>query len=52
MSILELKDLDLSLKESRDIVEFMARKRGINNYQYMSNDELLSTLKNTRNFNT
>ena len=27
---LKLKDLNLSLEESRDIIEFLARKRGIN----------------------
>ena len=49
MESINLKDLVLSLEESRDIIEFIARKRGINNYQYMSNDKLLSTLKKPEN---
>ena len=35
MQSINLKDLVLSLEESRDIIEFIARKRGINNYQYI-----------------
>ena len=45
MVSLKLKDLNLSLEESRDIVEFLARKRGVNNYKHNSNNELLSALK-------
>ena len=45
MESLKLKDLDLSLEESRDIIEFLVRKRGVNNYKRKSNDELLSALK-------
>ena len=41
MECLKLEDLNLSLEESRDIIEFLARKRGINNYKQKSNDELL-----------
>ena len=45
MISLKLKDLNLSLEESRDIFEFLARKRGVNNYKHKSNEELLSALK-------
>ena len=45
MISLKLEDLDLSLEESRDIIEFLARKRDVNNYRHKSNDELLSALK-------
>ena len=47
MKSINLKDLDLSSEGSRDIIEFLARKRNINNYEYMANEELLSTLKKT-----
>ena len=40
-----LKDLDLLLEESRDIIEFLARRRNVSNYERMTNKELLSTLK-------
>ena len=42
---MDLKDLDLSLEESRDIIEFLARRRNVSNYERMTNEELLSTLK-------
>ena len=45
MENLKLKDLNLSLEESRDIIEFPARKRGVSNYKGKSNDELLNALK-------
>ena len=45
MEDLKLKDLNLSLEESRDIIEFLARKRGVSNYKRESNDELLSAIK-------
>ena len=44
---INLKDLDLSLEESRDIIEFLARRRNVGNYERMTNEELLSTLKKT-----
>ena len=47
MKNLNLKDLDLSLEESRDIIEFSARRRNVSNYERMINEELLSTLKKT-----
>ena len=45
MEDLKLKDLKLSSEESRYIIEFLARKRGVNNYKRKPNDELLHTLK-------
>ena len=39
MDLINLKDLNLSTKESRDIIDFIAQKRGI------STKELLSTIK-------
>ena len=42
---INLKDLDLSLEELRDIIEFLARRRNVSNYERMTNEELLSTLK-------
>ena len=47
MKNLNLKDLDLSLEESRDIIEFLARRRNVSNYERMTNEELLSTLEKT-----
>ena len=41
------KGLDLSLEESRDIIKFLARRINISNYERMTNEELLSTLKKT-----
>ena len=45
MESINLKDLDLSSKESRDIIECLARKQNVSNYEPMTNEELLSTLK-------
>ena len=39
MKDLKLKDLNLSFEESRYIIEFLAGKRGVNNYKRKSNDE-------------
>ena len=44
---INLKDLHLLLEESRDIIEFLARRRNVSNYERMTNEELLSTLKKT-----
>ena len=44
---IDLKELDLSLEEWRDIIEFLARRRNVSNYERMTNEELLSTLKKT-----
>ena len=40
-----LKNLDLSTEESRDIIELLARKRNVSNYERMADKELLSNLK-------
>ena len=45
MKDLKLTDLNLSLEESRYIIEFLTRKRNVNNYKRKSNDELLHALK-------
>ena len=45
MEDLKLIDLNLSLEESRYIIEFLARKGGVNNYKHKSNDKLLHALK-------
>ena len=45
MEDLKLKDLNLALQESNDIIRFLARKREVNNYKHKSNDELLHALK-------
>ena len=39
------KNLDLSTEELRDIIELLARKRNVSNYEHMA--ELLSNLKKT-----
>ena len=39
------ESINLSLEESRDIIEFLARRRNVSNYERMTNEELLSTLK-------
>ena len=51
MEDLKLKDLNLSLEESRYIIEFLAQKRGVNNYKHKSNDELLHALKKYKSKN-
>ena len=48
MKSFNFKDLNLSLEESRDIIEFLARKRGVNNYKHKSSNELLSALKQSK----
>ena len=45
MEDLKVKGLNLSLEESRYIIEFLARKRNVNNYKRKSNDKLLHALK-------
>ena len=45
MNNLNLKDLKLSKEDSRDIIELLARKRNIKNYNRKSNDELLQAIK-------
>ena len=49
MENLNLADLKLSQEESRDIIEFLARKRNIKNYKCKSNNELLQAIKENKN---
>ena len=35
---IKINDLNLSLEESRDIIEFLTRKRNVNNYEHMTNE--------------
>ena len=45
MENLNLTDLKLLQEESRDIIEFLARKRNIKNYKHKSSNELLQAIK-------
>ena len=45
MENIKLADLNLSQEESRDIIEFLAKKRNIKNYKRKSSYELLQTIK-------
>ena len=47
MESINLKDLDLSSEESRYIIEFLARKQIVSNFECVTNEELFSTLKKT-----
>ena len=49
MENLNLADLNLSLEESRDIIEFLAKKRNIKNYNCNSSNELLRVIKENKN---
>ena len=49
MDNLNLTDLTLSSEESRDIIEFLARKRNIKNYKRKSSNELLRAIKENKN---
>ena len=49
MDNLNLTDLNLSLEELRDIIEFLARKRNIKNYKRKSTNELLHAIKENKN---
>ena len=44
MRPVSLKNLILSPEESRDLAELLAQRRGINDYENMSNDSLLSAV--------
>ena len=48
MDNLNLADLNLSLEESRDITEFLAKKRNIKNYKRKSSNELLRAIKENK----
>ena len=45
MEFVTLRDISLSPEESRDIIEFIAKKRNVNNYKDKSDVELLSAIK-------
>ena len=45
MENLNVTDLKLSQEESRDIIEFLAKKRNIKNYKRKSSNELLQAMK-------
>ena len=45
MEYITFKDLNLSPGESRDIIEFITKKRNVNNYKDKSDVELLSAIK-------
>ena len=45
MEYITFKDLNLSSEESRDIIEFIVKKRNVNNYKDKSDIELLSAIK-------
>ena len=49
MDNLNLTDLNLPSEESRDIIEFLARKRNIKNYKRKSSNELLRAVKENKN---
>ena len=48
MESIDLKDLDLSLEDLRDIIEFLTPKRNVSNYKHKSNNELLSAIKESK----
>ena len=48
MENLNFADLKLSLEESRDIIEFFAKKRNIKNYKRKLNNELLRAIKENK----
>ena len=49
MDNLNLADLNLSKRNSRDIIELLVRKRNIKNYKRKSNDKLLQVVKKIEN---
>ena len=49
MDNLNLTDLNLSSEESRDIIEFLARKRNIKKYKRKPSNELLRAIKENKN---
>ena len=51
MNRIPLKNLILSPKESRDLAKLLAQKRGIEDYENISNDKLLGALKASENEN-
>ena len=51
MEDIRLGDLNLSSEESRNIIEFLARKRNVNNYKHKSDNELLRAIKEHKSKN-
>ena len=49
MDNLNLADLNLSKEASREIIEFLVRKKNIKKYKRKSNDKLLQTIKENKN---
>ena len=49
MADIKLADLNLSQEESRDVIEFLARKRNIKNYKRKWSNELLQAIKENQN---
>ena len=45
MEFVTFRDISLSTEESRDIIEFIAKKSNVNNYKDKSDAELLSAIK-------
>ena len=48
----DLEHFYLSPKESRDMIEFLAKKRKIKNYKHKSSDELLNYYITNNNLKT
>ena len=51
MEDIRLGDLNLSSEESRSIIEFLAKKRNINNYKRKPSNELLHAIKEHKSKN-
>ena len=51
MKSLSLKNIILSPEKSKNIAELLAQKRGIEDYENMSNDELYDALRASENKN-
>ena len=49
MNNLNLIDLNLSSENSKDIIEFLTRKRNIKNYKRKRSNELLRAIKENKN---
>ena len=49
MEDIKLADLNLSQEDSRDIIEFLVKKRNIKNYKRKLSNELLQAIKENKN---
>ena len=49
MEDIKLADLNLSQEDSRDIIEFLVKKRNIKNYKHKLSNELLQAIKENKN---